>query len=39
METGIAKSMDFVEFNPRLDINDNTLKICKDLLEYLGQLL
>lgn len=39
METGIVKSMDFVEFNPRLDVNDNTLKICIDILEYFGQLL
>lgn len=39
METGIVKSMDFVEFNPRLDVNDNTLEICKDLLSYFGQIL
>lgn len=39
IQTGIVKSMDFVEFNPRLDVNDNTLKICKDLLEYFGKLL
>lgn len=39
MDTGIVKSMDFVEFNPRLDVNDNTLEICKDILGYFGQLL
>ena len=39
MNTGIVKTMDFVEFNPRLDVNDNTLEICKDLLSYFGQTL
>ena len=39
INTGIVKSMDFVEFNPKLDVNDNTLKICKDLLIYFGQCL
>ena len=39
MDTGIVKSMDFVEFNPRLDVDDNTLEICKDILGYFGQLL
>ena len=39
MDTGIVKTMDFVEFNPRLDVNDNTLEICKDLLSYFGQIL
>ena len=37
--TGIVKSMDFVEFNPRLDVNNNTLDICKDILEYFGNLI
>ncbi len=39
MGIGIVKSMDFVEFNPRLDVNDNTLEVCKDLLSYFGQIL
>lgn len=39
IDTGIVKSMDFVEFNPRLDVNNNTLEICKDLLKYIGVLL
>ena len=39
MDTGIVKTMDFVEFNPKLDVNDNTLEICKDLLSYFGQIL
>lgn len=39
METDIVKSMDFVEYNPKLDVDDNTLEICKDLLKYVGELL
>lgn len=39
INTGIVKSMDFVEFNPRLDVNNNTLDICKDILEYFGNLI
>lgn len=39
MESGIVKSMDFVEYNPRLDVNDNTLNICKEILAYFGELL
>lgn len=39
IETGIVKSMDFVEFNPKLDINNNTLEICKDLLGDFGGFL
>ena len=39
IDTGIVKSMDFVEFNPRLDVNNNTLEICKDILGYFGKVL
>ena len=28
-------SLDFVEFNPLLDVDEKTLKICKDLLEVI----
>lgn len=32
METGLVKSMDMVELNPRLDENDKTSDLCIDLL-------
>ncbi|HZK00727.1 MAG TPA: arginase [Tissierellaceae bacterium] len=32
-------SMDFVEFNPKLDVDDKTAKICLDLLEFIFKKL
>ncbi|MEG0857449.1 MAG: arginase [Terrisporobacter sp.] len=37
LETGIIKSMDFVEFNPRLDVDNKTLEICKDLISHFSK--
>lgn len=34
METGLIKSMDFVELNPKLDKNDRTADLCIDLLSW-----
>ncbi|NLC54711.1 MAG: arginase [Erysipelothrix sp.] len=35
LETGLVKSMDFVEYNPLLDDKDkSTLKLCLNLIEY-----
>lgn len=39
IQSGLLKSMDFVEFNPLLDKDNKTLDICKDLLEYFGDLI
>lgn len=39
INSGLVKSMDFVEFNPLLDENDETLNICTDLLEYISNLI
>lgn len=38
ISTGIVKSIDFVEFNPVLDIDNQTLDICIDLLEYIVKI-
>lgn len=39
ISTGLVKSMDFVEFNPNLDVNDKTLEICKEIIEYFATLI
>lgn len=39
INSGLVRSMDFVEFNPLLDENNETLNICKDLLEYIANLI
>lgn len=39
IKTGIVKSMDLVEFNPRLDINDKTLEICKELITHFSSII
>ena len=39
INSGLVKSMDFVEFNPILDENDETLNICTNLLEYTSNLI
>lgn len=39
METGLVKSMDMVELNPKLDKNDKTSDLCIDLLSWTFQHL
>ncbi|OAA92116.1 arginase [Clostridium ljungdahlii] len=39
METGLVKSMDMVELNPKLDENDKTSDLCIDLLSWTFQHL
>lgn len=38
LSTGKFTSMDFVEFNPLLDIDDRTLKVCENLLSIIGRM-
>ncbi|WFA07857.1 arginase [Tissierella sp. Yu-01] len=40
LKTGFVTSMDFVEFNPKIDDEDkSTAKICKDYIYFIGELL
>jgi len=39
LNTGLIKSMDFVEFNPYLDENDITLNTCIHLLDWIFKIL
>ncbi|AYD40275.1 arginase [Clostridium fermenticellae] len=34
MQTNLVHSMDFVEFNPKLDKNNKTLDVCMNLLDW-----
>ena len=38
-DTKLVKSMDFVEFNPKLDDTDVTLNNCMDILKEVGTLI
>lgn len=38
-DTKLVKSMDFVEFNPKLDDTDVTLNNCMDILKEVGRLI
>ena len=38
-DTKLVKSMDFVEFNPKLDDTDVTLNNCMDILKEVGKLI
>lgn len=39
LSTGLIKSMDFVELNPLLDIDDSTADICIDLIDSISSAL
>lgn len=39
LNTSLVKSMDFVEFNPALDKNNNTLETCIELLKVISNNL
>lgn len=39
LKENFVTSMDFVEFNPKLDEDDKTLNICNDLLDLIGKFL
>ena len=33
--TNLIKSMDLVELNPELDVNDQTTNLCLDIIDYI----
>ena len=39
LATGLIKSMDFVELNPLLDIDDTTVHLCIDLIDWIFKVL
>ncbi len=39
LNTGLIKSMDFVEFNPYLDENDITLNTCIHLIDWIFKVI
>lgn len=39
LSTGLIKSMDFVELNPNIDIEDTTANLCIDLIDWIFKVL
>lgn len=35
LSTNLIKSMDLVELNPELDVNDQTTNLCLDIIDYI----